>query len=246
MPIICLEGPDGTGKSTMISMLKERLESFGHHVETAANPGATQLGQLIRRLVKQPSSFPEKPELDRMTEQMLMVCDYNCFVETRLRPSLAAQKHLTDQWFLLDRCNFVSGLIYGLAGGVSFQTIKRLYSVIDNPPLVDWLFVLMAPPKAALQRRAKRDGEKCQFEERGNEFMQDVSDLYGRLLGPQPQQLMTEHLHYVSRFVRTKNPRDHSGQSLCASQIDASGHPSEVFDKIVRTMSQEFDSFVRH
>ncbi len=48
---IVLEGIDGAGKSTQISLLKDFLEQNGLEVETVVEPTDSEVGKLIRKLL---------------------------------------------------------------------------------------------------------------------------------------------------------------------------------------------------
>ena len=45
---ITMEGPDGSGKTTQIDLLKKYLESRGYDIVIAREPGGTAIGEVIR------------------------------------------------------------------------------------------------------------------------------------------------------------------------------------------------------
>ena len=53
---IVFEGIDGAGKSTQIQMLKEWLEDNGFRVETLVEPTDSEVGTLIREVLKRPDA----------------------------------------------------------------------------------------------------------------------------------------------------------------------------------------------
>lgn len=53
---IVFEGIDGAGKSTQIQLLKEWLEANGFEVETVVEPTDSDVGKLIRKLLKHPDA----------------------------------------------------------------------------------------------------------------------------------------------------------------------------------------------
>ena len=53
--LISFEGIEGCGKSTQIVMLAERLRELGLEVVISREPGATPLGQELRKLLLDPA-----------------------------------------------------------------------------------------------------------------------------------------------------------------------------------------------
>lgn len=65
---ICLEGPDGSGKTTQMLRLKEALSARGFDVVVAREPGGTKWGQKIREIF-----LEAQGELAPMAEVMLLL-----------------------------------------------------------------------------------------------------------------------------------------------------------------------------
>src|SRR5882724_7499098 len=78
---ITFEGPDGSGKSTQLRLLAERLREDSLDVLETAEPGGTAIGQQIRRVLLD----GKNQELSPVTELLLM---------------FAARAQNTDQWVL--------------------------------------------------------------------------------------------------------------------------------------------------
>ena len=64
---ISIEGPDGSGKSTQISLLKKYFEECGTDVMLTREPGGTLISEKIREIILDKNN----KEMDAMTEALL-------------------------------------------------------------------------------------------------------------------------------------------------------------------------------
>jgi dTMP kinase len=80
--LITIEGIDGTGKSTLIAALKEKLADLDPIF--TREPGATWVGEAVRRAIKE--------QTDPVTEATLFVADHAAHLATLVRPALAQGK----------------------------------------------------------------------------------------------------------------------------------------------------------
>lgn len=86
--LITFEGGDGSGKSTQITRLAERLRALGHDVRTFREPGGVvpgDAGERIRDIVLDPAH----PELDPRAELLLYMASRAQQVAGHYRPALA-------------------------------------------------------------------------------------------------------------------------------------------------------------
>lgn len=56
---ICLEGIDGSGKSTQIILLEKWLNEYGYEVKRVFEPTSSSIGKLIREMLKHPDATKE-------------------------------------------------------------------------------------------------------------------------------------------------------------------------------------------
>ncbi|TET29077.1 MAG: dTMP kinase [Candidatus Heimdallarchaeota archaeon] len=97
--LIAFEGIDGTGKTTLALMLKERLEALGHSVVMFKEPtNETEAGKKIR------SSYVEgRASLDIELQWFIEDREWN--VTTRILPALAENKIVfLDRYFFSTAC----------------------------------------------------------------------------------------------------------------------------------------------
>ena len=74
--LVTLEGIDGTGKSTLLDALREKLADLDPVF--TREPGATWVGEAVRRAVAE--------QLDPVTEATLFVADHAAHLATVVRP----------------------------------------------------------------------------------------------------------------------------------------------------------------
>lgn len=60
--IICIDGPDGSGKTTQIELLKKNLEQQGYRVHATRHSGGTPIGEELRKASLSPNT--RHPEVD--------------------------------------------------------------------------------------------------------------------------------------------------------------------------------------
>jgi len=81
---ITFEGPDGSGKSTQIELLKEYLSGKGLDVLLTREPGGNSISEKIRELILS----RENSEMDPVTEMLLYAAARAQIVSQVIRPAL--------------------------------------------------------------------------------------------------------------------------------------------------------------
>lgn len=91
---ITFEGGEGTGKSTQLRLLAEYLERVGVTNVTSKEPGGTEIGQELRRLLV----TGDKDKFDAVTECLLYYADRRIHLTSKVWPALEK-----GNWVLSDR-----------------------------------------------------------------------------------------------------------------------------------------------
>lgn len=92
---ISFEGIDGSGKSTQIKLLQEKLESLGNSVLSLREPGGSELSEKIRELL-----LHKDYDLNSETELLLFESARAYLTHTIIKPALNSGKIvLTDRFF---------------------------------------------------------------------------------------------------------------------------------------------------
>src|SRR5689334_8726685 len=115
---ISFEGSDGSGKSTQMKLLGERLSGLGYSVVQNVEPGGTPIGQQIRSILLDPANA----EMSAMAELLLMFASRAQASEHGILPALAR-----GEIVLSDRFTDSSLAYQGEARGLGFEMVRALH-----------------------------------------------------------------------------------------------------------------------
>lgn len=141
---ITFEGGEGSGKSTQVALLAERLRKAGIATIVTREPGGTPLGESIRTLVLE--TAPET-----VTELLLFAAARAEHVAKVIRPALDA-----GTWVVCDRFIDSTRVYQGLLGGAPADLIGALETGTVGSTLPDLTFVLDLDPAQGLKRTEAR------------------------------------------------------------------------------------------
>ncbi|MGM5484044.1 MAG: dTMP kinase [Nanobdellota archaeon] len=164
---ITFEGGEGSGKSTQIELLKERLEKEGFDVIIGHEPGTTEIGLKCREMLKS-----TKYEPNSVTELLLFETSRSEFVEKVIRPALKKGKV-----FIADRF-FDSTTIYqGIVRGLGVEVTDYLNKFVCKDIIPDMTIVLDVDNKEGVSKAL----EQSRFELEGDEFHKKINSYYKKL-----------------------------------------------------------------
>lgn len=157
---VCLEGGEGSGKSTQSRLLRETLTAEGFGVLLTFEPGDTSVGKELRRIVLDPATGT----LSDRCEALLYAADKAEHVDTVVRPALArGEVVITDRY---------------VDSTLAYQGAGRALDVAEVEQVARWAtgdlrphltVVLDLEPSAGLGRFEGRDrieGESLAFHQR--------------------------------------------------------------------------------
>lgn len=150
------EGADGSGKSTQAELLRDALAAEGRDVVLTREPGGTELGEHVRKLVL------DGPSMGAWAEAALFAASRAQHVEEVIRPALARGAVV-----LCDRYVDSSLAYQGVARGLGVDEVLELNLRVTGGLLPDVTFLLLIAPEAAAARwsdadRLEREGEALQ------------------------------------------------------------------------------------
>lgn len=142
---ITFEGGEGAGKSLQIKRFAEYLESLGIEVVLTREPGGTEIGKEIRKLLVEGS----RDKFDVVTELLLFYADRRINLEKVVKPALEAGKYVIS-----DRFND-STIAYQFYGANKFSDTKimdDLYKIVAGDFKPDLTVLLDVDVEVGLKR----------------------------------------------------------------------------------------------
>jgi dTMP kinase len=166
---ITFEGGEGSGKSTVIAFVKEKLRALGHEVITTREPGGCPFSEKVRKLVMS-ASINEKAEL------FLMLAARAEHIKEVIRPALEK-----GQIVLCDRFTHSTLAYQGAARGLGMENLMAMCSYAQEEIELSASFFLDIEPKLGLAR-AKVRGEENRLDRERLEFHEKVYAGFKELL----------------------------------------------------------------
>lgn len=190
---ITFEGGDGVGKSTQIDRLATLLVAAHIEYVRTREPGGTELGTEIRRLLL------DGGHVDPRAEALLYAADRAHHVTTKVRPALEAGRVVISDRYL------DSSVAYqGAARDLGPGEVRDLSLWATDGLLPDLTILLDAEPGLAERRRTVR-GEKDRLEREPDAFHQALREEFLALAALEPERFVVidaeQDLETVARLV---------------------------------------------
>lgn len=158
---LVFEGPEGAGKSTQLARLKRRLESLGRRALLTREPGGTQAGEAVRRVLLDPDL-----EIAPLAEFLLYSAARSQHVHEVIAPALAQ-----GQDVISDRFTGASVAYQGYGRGLDLELIHELNNKATGGLKPDRTLLLDLDARRGLERAAARAAQD-RLESAGLEFHQ--------------------------------------------------------------------------
>lgn len=169
---IVMEGPDGSGKSTQIELLKEYLKEQGHEIIVTREPGGTVIGEEIRDIILNPSH----KAMSDVTEMLLYAASRAQLMSEVIGPALEEGKIVISDRFV------DSSIVYqGIARGLGIETVSNINGPGIGIYKPDCIFFIDISEEEGL-RRKKEQKKLDRMEQESIDFHHMVSEGYRRVL----------------------------------------------------------------
>ncbi|MFZ5597187.1 MAG: dTMP kinase [Bacillota bacterium] len=160
---IVFEGIDGTGKTTQAGLLAEAVARRGHRVLVTREPGGTELGEALRKILL----FGSEP-IDPTAELLMYAAARAQNVARKILPSLRE-----GMVVISDRFSDSTYAYQGCGKGISATLIEQVGSLSGMGLIPDLTILLDMRPERALSRLK---GPPDRMEGEGAEFLGRVRE----------------------------------------------------------------------
>lgn len=161
--LITFEGIDGSGKSTQISLLKDKLTSLGYTVQVFREPGGTRVSEKVRELL-----LNTDYEIDPVTELLLFSSARAQLITEEVLPALdRGEIVILDRFY--DSTTAYQG--YGRKS-LPLDQIHQINNIASHGRAPDFTFYLRLSVDESNQRRAHL--KKDRMERAGDMFFENV------------------------------------------------------------------------
>lgn len=169
---ITFEGPDGSGKSTIIQKVYDYLIENNYDVIKTREPGGSPIAEKIRNLILD----TENTEMGYRTEALLYAASRAQHVEETILPALNENKIVLCDRFL------ISSLAYqGVGRDLGIENVRKINEFGINEVFPDFVLFFDVDPITTLKRKSSLDTAD-RLEKEGNNFHERVYNGYKEIL----------------------------------------------------------------
>lgn len=176
---VTVEGQDGAGKTTNLDRIERIVSTSGYEVLKTREPGGTDLGNNIRRLVLHRKDL----QINAMAELLLIFAARSQHLGEVIVPALDS-----GVWVICDRFTDATYAYQGGGRGVDVEVITELERRVqgDLRPDLTLLFDVDIPTG---EMRSEGRGEQDRFESEEAAFKQRVRQVYLARARSEPQRI---------------------------------------------------------
>lgn len=179
---ITLEGPEGSGKTTIASLVEKKLKEKGLNVVMTREPGGIEISEQIRKIILDPNNTA----MDSKTEALLYAAARRQHLVEKVIPALKQEAIVICDRFI------DSSLVYqGIGRGLGIDKVydMNLFAIEDIMP--DFTLFFDIDPKLGLERIHKdqqREINRLDMEDLN--FHQKVYQGYKEVVSRYPERII--------------------------------------------------------
>ncbi|MCU0082324.1 dTMP kinase [Streptococcus danieliae] len=180
--LLSIEGPDGSGKSTLIQELAGHFSDTGREVVVTREPGGARIAEQIREILLN----PDHAEMEAKTELLLYMASRRQHLVEKVLPALER-----GALVLMDRFIDSSVAYQGYGRGLDLEAIHWLNQFATDGKNPDLTLLLDLPAEQGLARiQANRSGDVDRLDQEDLSWHQRVRQGYLQLLDENPDRLV--------------------------------------------------------
>lgn len=155
--LIVIEGPDGSGKSTQIELMRSYLKAKGYEVVETREPGGTKIGEKIRDIILDNNNT----EMSPVTEALLYAASRAQHVHEVIKPEIARGKIVICTRYVY------SSLVYqGIGRGLGIDMVASINNAAIQGMMPDLTIMFdMDPEKALMRKTSDGGGDRLEMED---------------------------------------------------------------------------------
>ncbi|MGG1632490.1 dTMP kinase [Rossellomorea sp. NRS-1567] len=178
---ITVEGPEGAGKSTILTEIFNRLLQEGFNVIQTREPGGISIAEQIREVILNTGNT----EMDKRTEALLYAAARRQHLVEKVIPALVEGKIVICDRFI------DSSLAYqGNARGIGMEEVMNINQFAIEDKMPDLTLYFDIDPEEGLKRIAKHNGREVnRLDLESVDFHTRVREGYQKLIKQYPDRI---------------------------------------------------------
>ncbi|MEW6041971.1 MAG: dTMP kinase [Elusimicrobiota bacterium] len=193
---IVFEGPDRSGKTTQVNLLKSWLKKKGFDIVLTREPGGTKLSESIRKIL-----LDTKNKIIPLSELFLYEAARAQHTMEVILPALKLGRIVIS-----DRYTLASVAYQGYGRNISLKLVNNLNKIATFNLVPDLTIVLTIPDREFFNRRAKLKSDRMESE--SSKFRRKVNKAYNECTGKNIVRIRAtdsiEKIHDKVKFYLTK------------------------------------------
>ena len=178
---ITFEGLDGSGKTTQIRLLAERLKTENHSVQVLREPGGTVISEKIREILLSKSHS----EMSPIAEMLLFSSARAQLVYEIIQPLL--KKNII---VICDRFVDSTTAYQGFGRGIALESISAINSIATQLLFPNITFFIDIPVNESLRRRRNSQKQLDRMEIGEEEYFHNIHRGFTYLLKNEPERFL--------------------------------------------------------